>query len=177
MAIYYGLNDYAPDERGSCAALGFFDGVHIGHRAVIGGCGGGLRKIALTFGESPAKALTGERPPLLTDNGTKARLLGCAGADDVIFADFLSLKDKSAEEFVREILCEKLNAKTVCCGFNYRFGRGGEGDTEALKRLCGELGIEVRVCRPVTLDGEQVSSSKIRELISAGEIKKVIALR
>lgn len=160
-------------------ALGFFDGVHMGHRAVIQGCvenKGEYRSIVLTFLESPAKALGKTAPDLLSDNTRKAELIKELGADDLIFADFCRMKDMEPAEFVQKILCEQLNAKRVYCGFNFHFGARGKGDTAALQRLCEERGIGVSVKEPVTIDDEQVSSSLIRELIRGGEIGKANSL-
>lgn len=173
MAIYHSIDEYLPDGRGCRAALGFFDGVHLGHRAVIAGSADmGLRSVVLTFAQSPSKALGAPFQGLITDNRRKAELLTQAGAEDIIFADFGALRDMSAEDFVTEILVEKLRAKRVCCGFNYRFGKGGEGDVKRLIELCAEHGIDVEAREPVTVDGEQVSSSRIRELIASGDIKR-----
>lgn len=173
MAIYHSLDEYLPDDRGCRAALGFFDGVHLGHRAVIA-CGddGGLRRVVLTFAQSPAKALGAPFPGLLTDNTRKAELLTQAGAQDIIFADFGALRDMSAEDFVEKIIVEKLRAKQVCCGFNYRFGKGGKGDVKRLAELCSRYGTEVKAREPVTVGGEQASSSRIRELIASGDIRR-----
>ena len=173
MAIYHSLDEYLPDGRGCRAALGFFDGVHLGHRAVIsGGDDSGLRRVVLTFTHSPAKALGAPFQGLLTDNKRKAELLTQAGAQDIIFADFGALRDMSAEDFVGKILVERLRAKQVCCGFNYRFGKGGEGDVKRLSELCSKYGIEVEAREPVTVSGEQASSSRIRELIASGDIRR-----
>ena len=175
MKINHGLEQYRPSENGASVALGFFDGVHLGHRAVIGGCVdacGTLTSVVLTFRESPARTLGKEAPPLLSSNERKAELIGAIGADELIFADFAAVRDMSPAEFVRSILHDKLNVKRVVCGFNYRFGKGGAGDTAALKTLCGGLGIEVCVTQPVYCGGEQVSSSLIRERIAAGEIDR-----
>ena len=175
MKIYYSIDDYARKEAGASVALGYFDGVHAGHRTVIGAARdnkNGSQAVVFTFGESPAAALGLPVPPRLTDNERKAELFAGLGADAVIFADFRSIKDMSPEEFVRVVLKEKLGAKKVFCGYNYRFGKNGAGDTEALGKLCGGRGIEVGVVEPVYLDGETVSSSRIRELIAAGDIKK-----
>lgn len=175
MAVYYHPENYIPSENGSCVALGFFDGVHLGHQKVIRDCAERCtneRCVVLTFRDSPAKVLGKPCPPLLTDNAQKGELMLKMGADDIIFADFGALMELSPEDFVQKILLEKLCAKRVCCGFNYRFGRGGTGDVETLKKLCGERGIEVIVCEPVTAGGEQVSSSRIRKLITGGEVEK-----
>ena len=176
MAVFYGIDKYSPN-RGTSVALGFFDGVHLGHRAVIGATAAdGLRRAALTFSESPARALGRPCPPLLTDNARKAELMLRAGAEDILFADFTALKDYSPEEFVKEILVGRLRARQVCCGMDYRFGRGGSGDTTALNRLCAEYGVEVRLCPPVTLEGEIVSSTRIRELLAAGDVARANAM-
>ena len=175
MIEFNGLQHYQPHENGAYVALGFFDGVHLGHRAVIGGCAdnsGNLPCVVLTFHESPAKSLGKNTPAMLSDNRRKAELMAKIGADEVIFADFAQIKDESPQEFVQGVLRDKLNAKKVYCGFNYRFGKNGRGDTETLRTLCGDLGIEVEVVEPVSVGGEQVSSSVIREFISGGKIER-----
>jgi len=171
MAIYHGLSEYTAPKKGTSVALGFFDGVHLGHRTVIGAAADTqLPCVVLTFGENPLRVLGKDHPPTLTDNPRKAQLMTAAGADDVIFADFMQLKDMIPEVFVGEILVGKLKAKRVVCGFNYRFGSRGSGNTEKLTRLCADFGIEVIVCEPVSVGSEQVSSSRIRELIASGDI-------
>ena len=171
MTIYDSLQIYRAHKEGSAVALGFFDGVHLGHRAVLKACAGsGLHRVVLTFSQPPAKTIGRACPPLLTDNARKAALLGELGAEDVIFADFASLRELSPAEFVRSILYERLHAKQVYCGFNYRFGKDGDGDTALLTVLCSEYGIGVTVIEPVYLDGEAVSSTRIRACIAAGEV-------
>lgn len=179
MRIEYCLDKRITSGNGSCVALGFFDGVHPGHRAVIGACcakKGGNDAVMLTFADSPAAALGREAPPLLTDNERKAELVESIGADEIIFADFLLLKDMSAADFVRAVLRDKLNAAAVYCGENYRFGKNGEGDTAALKELCAIEGIRVSVIEPVLFDGEPISSTRIRASIADGDIEKANAM-
>lgn len=178
MKVYNSLEEYNPNHNGTGVALGFFDGVHRGHRAVIGSCAdekGEYDCVVLTFRESPAR-LMGRNALLLTTNDQKAELIADIGADAVIFADFGALKELSPEDFVIRILRDRLNAKRVYCGFNYRFGRGGAGDIERLRELCAKQGIAVVVKEPVFCDNEQVSSSLIRQLIADGEIEKANVL-
>ena len=175
MKIFYSIDEYAAQHGRSRVALGFFDGVHAGHRAVIAACreeGSGDKTVVLTFRESPAAALGLPVPPVLTNNDRKAALFASLGVDAVIFADFGDLRDLTPEEFVNGVLRDRLGAVEVCCGYNYRFGRGGAGDTAALGRLCAAAGIGVTVKEPVTVDGEAVSSTRIRELLEAGEIAR-----
>jgi len=179
MKIYCSIEEYAREGYLSDVALGYFDGVHEGHRAVIRLCTGqdsGAVKAVLTFRESPAAALGRETPPYLTDNEEKARLMERLGVDAVIFADFAAIRELSAEAFVTQILKEKLRALSVACGYNYRFGRGGAGDTAALTALCAREGITSSIADPVSVQGETVSSTRIRELLADGEIARANAM-
>lgn len=175
MKVYHDLEEYISKNNGTHAALGFFDGVHRGHRAVIGSCiaeKGDRPCVVLTFSESPAKALGRPAPTLLTTNERKAELLAEIGVDEVIFADFNAVKDMSPQAFVTDILRDLLRAKKVYCGFNYHFGQGGSGNTELLTKLCKDHGIAVEVKEPVFCDGEPASSSLIRRCITDGRIEK-----
>ena len=179
MKIYHSIEEYAREGKRSDVALGYFDGVHEGHRAVIRLCTGrdsGAVKAALTFCESPAAALGRETPPFLTDNEEKARLMEQLGIEAVIFADFASIRELSAEAFVTRVLKEKLRSRSVACGYNYRFGRGGAGDTAALTALCASEGITASIAEPVSAGGETVSSTRIRELLAEGEIARANAM-
>lgn len=175
MKAYHDLKEYKPNNKGACVALGFFDGVHSGHRAVIGSCvaaKGDRPCVVLTFRESPAKALGRPTPTLLSSNERKAELLAEIGVDEVIFADFNAVKDLSPQAFVTDILRDRLHAKRITCGFNYHFGQGGTGDTALLAELGKEHGVAVEVTQPVYCDGEQISSSLIRRCIADGRIEK-----
>lgn len=175
MKIYHSLEKYQPHPQGASVALGFFDGVHLGHRAVIGSCAADsemLKSVVLTFCESPAKVLKKPSPPLLTDNERKAELIAALGAQELIFTDFAAVRNMSPADFVVRILRDKLNAKKVYCGYNYHFGQYGTGDTDLLIQLCEAQGIAVVVKEPVIHNGEPVSSSLIRQSIAAGEIAR-----
>lgn len=175
MKVFDSIEAYAAQHSRSRVALGYFDGIHAGHRAVIDACcreKGEDTAVVLTFRESPAAALGYPVPPALTDLDRKTGLLAQAGADAVIYADFNTLRDLSPEAFVNTILREKLGAITVACGYNYRFGKGGAGDTDTLVKLCAAVGITATVVNPVSMDGEDVSSTCIRALLGAGEIAR-----
>ena len=152
MRIYHGTEEYASEGHRSDVALGYFDGVHEGHRAVIRLCtafDSGAVKAVLTFTESPAAALGRPTPPALTDNEEKARLLEALGVEVLILEDFSAIRRLSADEFVGRILRDRLRARSVTCGYNYRFGKGGEGDCARLSSLCAQEGIAVKVAAPV----------------------------
>ena len=175
MELFYTLDEFAKTGYHTSAALGFFDGVHLGHRTVIGNAvqnKGGLHSVVLTFSEPPAKALTGAVSPVLTTNEEKQLILEAMGVDAVVFADFSALRDMSPRDFVRIVLKEKLHAKKVFCGFNYHFGSKGAGGTGDLLRLCAQQGIAAQVSEPVCCDGEIVSSTRIRRCLKEGRINE-----
>ena len=159
----------------SAVALGFFDGIHQGHRAVIGKMikvanEKSLTPIVYTFQKNPA-LLFGRSVEIITPNEERKIILKNMGVSKVIEDDFLTVKDYSPREFVKKILVEKLNAKEVFCGFNYHFGKGGVADHNTLKEICKEFSINVTVTDQVVVDGDTVSSTRIRKLIKNGEME------
>lgn len=173
MVIFNSVSDYASKNRPSAVALGFFDGVHLGHKQVISTCRqnrGELECTVLTFRTSPSEAFN-INTPLLTDNEDKAKLIEKYGADALIFSDFLKLKDMDPEDFIHNVLLKKLHAKKIFCGFNYLFGKNGTGNTDLLKTICEKEDVSVTVCEPIYCNNDIISSTKIRNLILSGRIK------
>lgn len=159
--------DALPAARRS-AAVGTFDGVHRGHLRVIEAARrGGLRTSVVTFDPHP-RAVLGGRVELLTTLQRRLELLDGAGVEDVLVLPFdEDLASLSAEEFAERML-RGIGAETVVAGETFRFGRGREGDLDLLARL----GFDVR---PVPL-AENVSSSRVRELLHAGEAARAAML-
>lgn len=159
-------------------ALGVFDGLHIGHRAVISKTCGviGADGAMLT---STVLSLTGvpktDSARLLT-LACEDQLLETLGADEWIDLPFTMVADLSPEAFVREILHEHLQAEVVSCGYNYRFGKGAVGTAETLRRLCEPLGITVCIADAVERDGGTVSSTRIRKALQSGDVQEAMAL-
>lgn len=155
-------------------ALGFFDGVHKGHRDVIRTAVSASSQLCpatvLTFKSSPATKLSGKEKPLLNTNEQKFELFEKLGVKVVFCIDFDEVRDMSAQQFVQDILCDKLNAKFVATGFNYHFGKGGASTALDMLTLCKKLGIHAHKCAPVMYGDAPVSSTRIRECISDGEI-------
>lgn len=154
----------------SSLALGAFDGLHRGHMAVIGrACAPGeggrrLQPAVFTFSRSPAgnsAVLTGR---------DKERLLEDAGVEVLYSLEFSQVKDWEAEAFVEQVLFETCAAQRLCCGEDFRFGRGARGDTALLQTLCDRRGVELTVVPPVKEGGEKVSSTRIRAAVEAGDI-------
>ncbi len=156
--------------------LGTFDGVHLGHRALIKACLAKARERELT----PA-AFVFERPPVsvmypdadirvLTPLEDKYRLLEDMGIRDVFYTSFdEKICNLSCDRFFYRILLDQLNAKHLVCGFHYRFGKGAEGDAERLTALCRQNGITADVVAPVrTENGELISSTAVRRYLKQG---------
>lgn len=170
----------SPEKQNTAVALGFFDGLHRGHRRVLSltaneKCGG-LIPVCLTFKESPKSVITGKKIPLLMTREDKLQKLEKLGIEHVYLADFHELMNLTAHEFAEKILFEKLRAKKLFCGFNYRFGRNAEGDTDYLQNICEQFGAELTVIPPETDGGEVVCSTLIKKLISEGEIERANSL-
>lgn len=160
-------------------ALGFFDGVHLGHgallRAVAERAGElGARPCALTFDRSPAAALTGREVPLLTAPDDRARLMAeYYGVQEVIVAQFdRGMMEMPWREFVTDYLIREHGAVHVVAGHDFRFGYRGEGTPPRLAELCAALGIGCDIIPKVEIDGITVSSTHIRTLVEAGELEE-----
>ncbi len=152
-------------------ALGTFDGLHIGHRAVITADKTEYsRRVVLMFCEHPQKVLNGVSPGELVTHKKCEELLHKWGVEP-IYTDFSVIADYSPREFFEKIIVGKLHADAVSCGFNYRFGKGAVGDTELLNKLCAEYGIKLTVCDAVEYGGAPVSSTRIREALRSGDIR------
>ncbi len=167
------FKDLTPSTEYTAVALGYFDGVHMGHREVLRAAAKckkqGLTPVAFTFTSTPkAKDLHSQ----LSTYEEKCRLFESIGIETLYIIDFEKLRVKSPREFVLEIVKNVFNAKKVFCGFNYRFGKNGAGSTEDLKKICSENNIEVYISDPVIIDEIVVSSTAIRELLKKGNIKE-----
>lgn len=162
--------------KGTAVALGYFDGIHLGHQAVLGKAlekaeEKGLTPVVMLFDIHPRKLLTGKVPPMLLSEERKRLLLKKMGFEVFDF-DFRKAMNYSPEEFEEKILLTELNAKVVVCGYDYHYGKGGKGSPETLKDELTPRNIEVYSLSPVYLGEETVSSTKIRHLINDGEIEK-----
>lgn len=151
----------------TAVALGRFDGVHLAHKKVIENTDSeNLVSTVFTFCDNPGKA----NAPLLTTEQEKQVLMEKAGAEILVNARFADVKDMSAEEFVRDVLCRKLNARVISCGYNYRFGKGACADVLTLRTLCEKYSLTLTCCEELTIEDFSVSSTAIRSLLSEGNV-------
>ena len=169
MKLHYGPER---SEGESAVALGSFDGVHLGHRKVISLALAeerrGLISTVLTFADSPKNSLGGEFGGSIFTQEQKIRVLEELGVEQLYLLEFSSVKDMTAEAFVRDVLLSVCRAKKACCGFNFTFGRGGAAGSAELARLCARCGVETAVADAVLFEGTPVSSTRIRGLLAAG---------
>ena len=151
-------------------ALGTFDGVHIAHRFVLD-LPKEYKKIAVTFAVPP-KMMFSDNTELLMSFSKKERVLKELGFQEIEILDFEKVKNTEPLEFL-ENLVGKFNPSIISCGFNYRFGKNGAGDTALLSDFCNKNGIELRVSKPYLLpDSTPLSSSYIRSLLKGGQVDK-----
>lgn len=173
MQIFY---DLSPTTEYSAVALGFFDGIHLGHQAValeaVNCKKDGLIPSLFTFIKSPRDVLTKGNCDYIETADHKIQQLENIGIEKLYIIDFKDIMALTPQEFVEKILFEKLNAKKVFCGFNYHFGKGGKATGDDLAEICKNFGIEAVVVPPVVIDGDVVSSTRIRKLLLEGDIKE-----
>ncbi len=154
-------------------ALGTFDGVHKGHRAVLD-LPHDYRKIAVTFSVPPKAVIKGE-VSLIQAPEDKCRILKNIGMDDVLLLNFEDVRNMSPQEFLW-LLKEKYDPQLISCGFNYRFGKNGEGDCDTIKSFCEANGIVFKKTEPVKCENTIVSSTYIRELLKNGLVEQAAEL-
>ena len=159
----------------TAVALGNFDGMHVGHMAVLEAAKSfeseGLMPVAVLFDEHSLKAITGKAPAMLMTVTERNRIINENGLriETLVFNE---IRDLSPSDFVEKILVGRLGAAAVCCGYNYRFGKGASGTAQTMSEICGRLGLQCRVSGEVDVDRCAVSSTKIRGFIENGEIEK-----
>ncbi len=174
-----GRVDSLPEGR-SVLALGTFDGVHKAHQYILKEAIGLGRELeaalvgAWCFSALPANLLYDKKTPLLCSVDEKIeRILDC-GVDFVAVGDFMQFAEFGGEDFVEGLLKQRLNCVGVVCGFNHRFGKGGLSSPDTLVKAFGKD--RVRIVSEVTMFGETVSSTTIRNYVASGELHKALRM-
>ncbi len=169
--------------RSGFVSIGNFDGVHRGHQAMLATLMSharqhGVPAVVLTFEPHPIKLLRPEAaPPSLSTMERKVELLGKCGIDCVIaYPTDRVLLSLTPSEFFQQIIQGELEATGLVEGPNFFFGRDRQGNIDTLREFCESAAMGLEIVPPVEVDGSLVSSSKIRGLISAGELDRAIAL-
>ena len=183
MEIFRHIEDPKLSVSNSVVTLGNFDGVHLGHQALIrntveAGKRLSCPSVILTFEPHPLKVLVPERAPrLILTHKDKMRLFQSQGVDVVVIQNFdFGFANLEAEDFVRIFLIERLKSKEAWVGSDLRFGKGRKGSVDDLIRWGKEFGFAVGTVAPVIVEETRVSSSRIRELIELGEVDRATKL-
>jgi riboflavin kinase/FMN adenylyltransferase len=170
--------DHLPSElRGGAVTIGNFDGVHLGHAKIIEQLKAEAQRlggpaIVFTFDPHPVRLLRPHAaPPPLTWTERKAELLEKLNIDAMIaYPTDEALLALSPRDFFEQILCQRLDVRAMVEGPNFYFGHDRKGDVQLLARLCSEKGIAMSVVEPMQIDGDIVSSSRVRDCVRRGEV-------
>ena len=159
--------------------IGNYDGVHVGHRAIIEITKGKAREMGgtsmlMTFYPHPLHVLRPDKElPSITPLEEKKRLIEEAGVEVLLIVPFTEeFSHVTPEDYVKDILVRRLDIKGLVVGYDFRFGRGGRGDIEGMKKYAEAYGFFVEVVSAVTIGGEKVGSNKIRRLLQSGDIDR-----
>lgn len=183
MKTYYGIDILEPPRDGTVITIGTFDGVHLGHRALIAraineAADRGASSAVVSWDRHPAATLRPEKmPALLCSPERKVELLSERGQDILAVLPFdEELSQWSAERFVEDVLVRGLGARAVVVGENWRFGKGAAGNVQLLTEMGAGLGFDVVGMKLEESGDEPVSSSRIRRLIAEGDLDGAAAL-
>lgn len=179
MELVRGLHNLRAEHRGCAVTIGTFDGVHVGHAAMIARLREHARRLGVaaalvTFEPTPREYLDpANAPARLTRLRERLPLLARAGVERCIVLRFDEhLRSVRGAEFVERLLDRRLGARAVVVGHDFRFGFRGEADVEALRAAAPGHGFALDVLAPVTIDGERVSSSGVRAALAAGDLER-----
>jgi riboflavin kinase/FMN adenylyltransferase len=178
-AVFRSLAEIPAGFGPAVAAIGNFDGVHLGHQEILAGAvteahAKGARAIAITFDPHPEQFLRpAKAPKLLTPLAERVRLLNATGVDAVLILKFdAALAELTPADFVHRILVDALNVCSVHEGQNFRFGHGAAAGVRELAAFGAERDFTVQIHEPVCVRGLEVSSSAVRALVAAGNMRR-----
>ncbi len=172
------VKEITGENSGTAIALGNFDGVHLGHQALIKEMIGiaqknGYKSSVLMFENHTKSVIDGKGPSLITCMNQRYDILETLGVEIIYKMDFdKSIMNLSPEEFVSKILVDKLNVKAVVVGMDYKFGHKAAGNGQTLKDLGLKYNFKVKILDPIYMDGEIVSSTWVRKSILDGDMKQ-----
>ncbi len=179
MKVFRHLDELPADLGQTTVSIGNYDGIHMAHRRVLGEIvrrakETGGTSVVVTFDPHPTRILRPDvAPRLLTPNPVKLRLLEETGIDAVLLLPFTrDLSLMTPLEFAEQVLVRGLHTREVHEGFNFHFGHRAQGNVDRLAEIGREFGFEVKIYPALTIRGEVVSSSRIRELLAAGQVSR-----
>jgi riboflavin kinase/FMN adenylyltransferase len=179
MKLFEGSSQITEKLKNPVVTIGNFDGVHLGHQALFAkvidrACAISGLSVVYTFDPHPLKVLDPHRPfPLITTREEKRQVIEWSGIDVLICEPFTEdFARLSTEDFVDDVLCNAIQAKEIFVGPDYRFGKGRKGTTDLLKGLGERCGLKVNILGNVEIDGVEVRSTMIRNLICEGKVNE-----
>ncbi len=180
MKLIHKPGELSPGDRKVCLAIGFFDGVHLGHQQIIRQTIADARQhdavsLVLTFDCHPNSVVAPDRvPPLIYSLSQRLRTIESLGCDVLLLIHFdRAFSQQTGEVFIRSLACDLGRIHSLCVGADFEFGYRRSGNVELLRRLGSELHFAVHGMAAVSLDGNAVSSTRIREAIRAGNFDTV----
>lgn len=174
--------NYKKNNMYNAIALGNFDGVHIGHQKLINsmvsrGKKMGLNTSVLVFENHTKEVIVGKKQDLLTSIDQRNQIIKKLGVDNLFSLLFdKNIMSLSPEQFIKDILIDRLNVKGIFVGTDYRFGYKAQGNSELLKDLSSKYNIYVEIIEPLNIDNEMVSSTRIRSLIKEANFEEASRL-
>ena len=176
MNIIHAASELDTKGKRVCLAIGFFDGVHLGHQQILRQTIADARQhdgiaLVLTFDQHPATIVAPEKvPPLIYSLPQKLRAIESLGVENIFLIRFdKKFSEQSGEQFIRSLAQSPGKIRSVCVGANFVFGHKRSGNVALLKKLGAELDFSVHGLSALSLDGQRVSSTRIREAIRAGD--------
>jgi riboflavin kinase/FMN adenylyltransferase len=181
MNVVHTISELSSDDlkHGSCVTIGNFDGVHLGHQALLHRTKErarelGLASIVVTFDPHPLRVILGQTPPFITLIEQKMSLLSAIGLDHTVCLPFTKeMAQLSPEEFVQLYLVQGLKTRALIIGHDYVFGKHKRGNYQLLTELGQRHGFAVEKIEPVYKNGDVVSSTRIRTLVQDGQVEQV----
>lgn len=177
MNVIHSATGLQPGSKKVCLAIGFFDGVHLGHQQIIRQTVADARQhdgsaLVLTFDQHPNSVVAPDRvPPLIYSLPQKLRAIESLGSDALLLLRFdHAFSEQTGEVFIRQLARDLGRIQSVCVGSDFAFGHRRSGNVALLKKLGDELNFMVHGIAAVSLDGQVVSSTRIREAIRAGDL-------
>jgi riboflavin kinase/FMN adenylyltransferase len=177
MKIIHAANELKPGSRKVCLAIGFFDGVHLGHQQIIRQTVADAHQhdaiaLVITFDRHPNVVVAPDHvPPLIYSLPQKLGAIESLGADTLLLIHFdEKFSGQTGENFIRRLARDLGKLQSLCVGADFVFGHQRSGNVALLKKLGGELGFAVHGLAAVSLDNQIVSSTRIREAIRAGDL-------
>ena len=178
MNVVRSAKELAATGRKACLAIGFFDGVHLGHQQIIRQAKGDAEQhdataVVVTFDRHPASIVAPDRAPgLIQTTKHRLRAIQALGPDAVLLLQFdNALREQPGDQFIRRMNIEIGGIHSICIGAEFHFGYKRSGNVELLHRLGAELGFQAHGIQAVSLGGETISSTRIRETIHLGQLE------